>query len=252
MKKIIILAIAMLAMAQAGNASERTDTLDNSVRKVIDCVSVNESHEWEITSLKDDESKPGKFSVVLNGLYLGLGTHNTLDIINNSFEYGILNVAAFEYNTDKGQLLSVGVGFGGKRFSLKRPYMFQREDDGHALNVTTYPQDAVKRNSRLYVHTMHFPLLLRQELFKNWHITVGGIINWNYRVDATNHYKLYNTNYDISQHSLKQNKCTFDWIAGVDFKGIGLYCRYCPAKVLKNNYGPRIHDTWSMGITLGM
>lgn len=254
MKKYFILAIAMFAMAQTSNAADDTDTAIDQNRQGIENL-VNEDNDWELKSthcLKKDNTEPYNWAIVLNGIYFGIGTHNTLDVINNSFEFGLLNLAAFEYNTQRGQLLTVGVGLGAKKYSLKRPYMFVRENQGQALGIETYPEDATKRSSRLYIHSVHFPMMFRQELPHGWHLNFGGIINWNYYVSATNHYELDNTDYDICQHGLKQNKCTFDWMAGVSFKGLGLYCRYRPAKVLKNNYGPRIHDTWSMGITMGL
>lgn len=251
MKKYLILIIAMLAMAQTSNAATDSDTV-NQALQFIDNLGINEENDWEVKATAGDDEKTRNWAIVLNGIYFGIGTHNTLDIINNSFEFGLLNLAALEYDTQHGQLVTVGVGLGAKRYSLKRPYMFVREDQGHELGIEYYPDGANKRSSRLFIHTVHFPVIFRQEFPHGWHISLGGIINWNYHVTASNHYELNNTNYDISQHSLKQNNCTFDWMAGVSFKGLGLYCRYRPAKVLKNNYGPRIHDTWSMGITLGL
>ena len=252
MRKLFILTLAMLAMAQTSNAATDTDTINNKAMQVLDDLGINDENDWEIKATAGDDEKTHNWAIVLNGIYLGLGTHNTLDVINNSFEFGILNLAALEYDSQRGQLITVGVGLGAKKYSLKRPYMFVREEQGNALGIEIYPEGANKRSSRLFIHTVHFPIIFRQELPHGWHITLGGIINWNYYVTASNHYELFHTNYDISQHNLKQNNCTFDWMAGFSYKGLGLYCRYRPAKVLKNNYGPRIHDTWSMGITLGL
>ena len=251
MKKILLITVAMLGVALCGNAANDDETTPNKVREVAEKIGINEDNDWELKSFDQDE-KESNWSVVLNGLYFGIGTHNTLDIINNAFEIGVLNLCAVKYDTQKGQSVSVGVGIGNKSYSLKRPFMFDRDIDSPALGIGIYPDGAVQRSSRLYVHSVQFPMMFRQELPYNWRLTFAGIINWNYKVTATNHYEINDIDYDICQKGLKQNNCSFDWLGAVSFNGFSVYCRYRPAKVLKNNYGPRIHDTWTVGIGIGI
>ena len=101
--------------------------------------------------------------------------------------------------------------------------------------------------SNLNMWALQFPLMFRQKIYKSLAIRVGGIMNWNYRAQIHNKYNIGKTSYDITQKGLKQNKITFDLMAGLSLGHTGIYCRYSPKELFKKGYGPEIKNTWTLG-----
>ena len=136
MKKTILLIAAMFAMAQVCNATSDTVTVIEQPSQVIitetpsgvkvnvqgskddesakytysvehqanDKVTTSQEKDWEIRYpfSKNDESNH-HWSIVMSGFYMGGGIHHSWDKINNSFEIGLLNFAAINYDTHHGQ-----------------------------------------------------------------------------------------------------------------------------------------------------
>ena len=127
--------------------------------------------------------------------------------------------------------------------------MLTVDENDNIVSTTFYPNDAeIKdRSSNLNLWTWQFPLLFRQRIYKSLAIRFGGIMNWNYKAHADNHYIIGNSKYNISQCGLKQNKITFDIIGGLTVGHTGIYCRYSPNEVFKKGYGPEIKNTWTLG-----
>ena len=195
------------------------------------------------------------WTVESSGVYLGLGVKHNWEAINNSFEVGILNIVSINYNSLHGQNLSLGVGFHHRSYSMKRPGMLVRDNNG-VVSLDIYPQSDIaetkNRTSNLNVWAMQLPLIFRQRIYKKFMIGVGGIMNWNFNARADNHYNSNKTDYDTHFKGLHQNKVNFDLIGSLNIGGLGVYCRYSPAKFFKEDYGPEIKNTWTLGLVLGM
>lgn len=271
MKRYFYLLTALLAVAQM--SAQSIDTVrvidqpdrvvitqtSNGVRvNVVDSVSnysftVNrESDDWELNfpyNLSFTKDKSSHWSIIMNGFYMGGGISHSWNMINNSFEIGLLNIAAVNYSSNHGQDISLGIGIHHRSYSLKRPNMLMVGDNDNVVSTTLYPDNVeIKdRSSNLNLWTWQFPLLFRQKIYKSFAIRLGGIMNWNYKAHADNHYIIGNSKYNISQHGLKQNKITFDLIAGLTLSHTGIYCRFSPNEVFKKGYGPEIKNTWTLG-----
>ena len=271
MKRFFYLLTALLAVAQM--SAQSIDTVrvidqpdrvvitqtSNGVRvNVVDSVSnysftVNrETDDWEINfpyNLTFTRDTLSHWAIISNGFYMGGGIHHSWDMINNSFEIGLLNIAAVNYSSHHGQDISLGIGIHHRSYSLKRPNMLMHDENTGVVGTTFYPEgiEVNERSSNLNVWTWQFPLMFRQKIYKTFAIKFGGIMNWNYRAQIHNKYNIGKTSYDITQKGLKQNKITFDLMAGLSLGHTGIYCRYSPNELFKKGYGPEIKNTWTLG-----
>lgn len=281
MKKTILFITAMFAMAPVCNATNDTVTVIEQPSQVIitetpngvkvnvqgskddesakytysvehqanDKVTTSQEKDWEIRYPFSKSDSSSHWSITMDGFYMGGGIHHSWDMINNSFEIGLLNLAAVNYDSHHGQEISLGVGFHHKSFSMKRPNMLVRDEATDVVSPMFYPEgvESKDRTSNLNIWALQFPLMFRQRIYKSFAIRVGGIMNWNYRAHVNNHYNIGKTEYSITQRGLKQNKITFDLMGGLTLGHIGIYCRYSPNEVFKKGHGPEIKDTWTLG-----
>ena len=285
MKKITLLFATMLAMAQAQAAAPDTVTVIEQPSQVIitetptgshvkvigskekedysytytmqhsgnDTVHTTQSTDWELNfPFRKSSNKVYHWSVVCSGLYFGAGLSTSFNLVNNSFNWGILNIASLNYNTLHGQQFSIGVGYDNKRFSLKRPNCFFMDEATNIVGIESYPEGTVDRSSVLSVRTIQFPLQFQQFFGKKFHITLGGTMNWNVYAKCNTHYKVNKTHHDVSYRGIKQNKLTFDVYGALSYNRLGIYCRYSPSDLFKKGYGPEIKNTWTLGAIIAL
>ena len=253
MKKFYLILVAMLAMVQM-NAATPDDAVTTNDAPVTVAANDDENSESAYQHPFMDESKKTKhWSVTTNGFYLGLGVKHNYGVINNSFEVGLLNFAAVNYNSLHGQNLSLGVGIHHRSYSMKRPNMLVR-DNNNVVIESTYPSsdDIKKRSSNLNFWTIQFPLMFTQKIYKKLDITVAGILNWNTFARVDNHYELNKIDYDTHFKGLKQNKVNIDVMGALSWNEFGIYCRYTPGKFFKDGFGPEIKNIWTLGIVVGL
>jgi len=209
---------------------------------------VHTTSDWELNfPFKKSSNKEYHWSIVCSGLYFGAGLGTSYDLVNNSFNWGLLNLASLNYNTLHGQQFSIGVGYDNKRFSLKRPNCFVMDEETNIVGIESYPEGTVDRSSVISVRTIQFPLQFQQFFGKKFHITLGGTMNWNVYAKCNTHYKVNKTHHDVSYRGIKQNKLTFDVYGALSYNRIGIYCRYSPCNVFKKGFGPEIKNTWTLG-----
>ena len=214
---------------------------------------VHTTSDWELNfPFKKNRNKKYHWSIVSSGLYFGAGVGTSYDLVNNCFNWGILNFASLNYNTLHGQQFSIGVGYDNKRFSLKRPNCFVMDEATNIVGIESYPEGTVDRSSVLSVRTIQFPLQFQQFIGKDFHITLGGTMNWNVYAKCNTHYKVNKTHHDVSYRGIKQNKLTFDAYGALSYNRIGIYCRYSPCNMFKNGYGPEIKNTWTLGAIIAL
>ena len=235
MKKFALIIAAMLVMAP------------------FNAIAADEESDFEVSHpFKENTTH---WSLETSGVYLGLGVKHNWDAINNSFEAGLLNITSINYNSLHGQNLSLGVGIHHRSYSMKRPGMLMRDDNG-VVGLGHYPADGVDqikdRTSNLNMWALQFPLMFRQRIYKKLEIGVAGIMNWNFNARVDNHYEMNKIDHDTHYKGLKQNKVSFDILGTLTWNGVGLYCRYSPGKFFKDGHGPEIKNTWTLGINFGL
>ena len=255
MKRFILTLATMLTMAgmnvvAADNAVATASEAPVAVAADEDNAEIAYKHPFA-----DDENSTKHWTIASGGFYIGLGVKHSFDKINNSFEVGLLNVAAVNYNSLHGQNLSLGVGIHHRSYSMKRPHMLLRDASSEVI-VGEYPSvnvDEIKnRSSNLNVWALQVPLMFSQKIVKKLDITVAGIMNWNFLARADNHYEINKIEHDTRYKGLKQEKINVDFLGALSWNQFGIYCRYSPGKFFKKGYGPEIKNTWTVGLTLGL
>ena len=290
MKKTILLFAAMFAMALVCNATNDTVTVIDQPSQVIitetpsgtevrvsgtkdnnnynytysvnhaanDEVHTSQSSDWELNFpfKRNDEDKPYHWSLEAKGLYFGGGLHTSNEMVNNSYNWGFLQIVGVNYRTLHGQHFSLGVGYDSKRFSLKRPNCFVMDENTNVVSTDlypdVYPSEISNRSSILNVRAIQFPLLFQQDITKDFRIILGATMNWNVYAKCNTHYKVNTIDYDITYHHIKQNKLTFDVLGSIGWEGLALYCRYSPNEMFKKGFGPEIKETWTLGVAIGL
>ena len=215
-----------------------------------DSIHTSQNIDWDLNfPFKKNKKKDYHWTMETKGLYFGGGLKTSWNLVNNSFNWGILNIASVNYHTLHGQHFSLGVGYDNKRFSLKRPYCFVKYERPDVVDVSLYNDVSIyDRSSVLSVRAIQFPLLFQQDFGKEFHLVLGASMNWNVYAKCNTHFKTVNkTNYDISYRDIKQNKITFDVIGALSFDGLAIYCRYTPGNMFKKGFGPEIKNTWMLG-----
>lgn len=240
-------------MKVIGSENDKNDNYTYSVEHSSnDTVHTTQGSDWELNfpyNLSFTKNKDYHWSIIMNGFYMGGGIHHSWGVINNSFEIGLLNIAAINYDSKHGQDISLGVGIHHKSFSLKRPNMLMCDENTGIVSSTLYPDVAEikERTSNLNIWALQFPLMFRQRIYKSFAIKLGCIMNWNYKAHVNNHYNIGKTEYSITERGLKQNKITFDLMGGLSLSHTGIYVRFSPNEVFKKGYGPEIKNTWTLG-----
>ena len=253
MKKIALLFVAMFAMVQMNAATDAATT--ESAPEAPTAVAADDNDSPYKRPFTNDGESKSHWSVVTDGFYLGMGIKHDWDVINNSFEIGLLNIVGVRYNSLHGQTLSLGMGIHHRSYSMKRPNMLERAAASQVVTVGVYPtlNDEIKdRASNLNLWTLQFPLMFSQRIYKKLNITVAGIMNWNTYARVDNHYEMNKIDYDTRYKDLKQNKINFDFMGSLTWNEFGVYCRYSPGKFFEEGYGPEIKKTWTLGIMLGL
>ncbi len=218
-----------------------------------DSVGTSQSTDWELNlPFMKSSHKDYHWSIVSSGIYFGAGLSTSYDLVNNSFNWGWLNIASLNYNTLHGQNFSIGVGYDYKRFSLKRPNCFVMDEATNIVGTGFFPEGTIDRSSVLSVRALQFPLQFQQFIGKDFHITLGGTMNWNVYAKCNTHYKVNKTHHDVSYRGIKQNKLTFDVYGALSYNRFSLYCRYSPCNMFKKGYGPEIKNTWMLGVALAL
>lgn len=218
-----------------------------------DSVHTSQDVDWDLNfPFKKNKKTNYHWCIESKGLYFGGGLKTSYDLVNNSFNWGLLHILGINYSTLHGQEFSFGIGYDNKRFSLKRPNCFVMDEATNIVGIDTYPDDVKDRSSVLSIRAIQFPLLFQQNLGKDCHIVLGASMNWNVYAKCNTHYKVNKTNYEISYRGIKQNKLTFDVIGAFSFDGLALYCRYSPCNMFKKGFGPEIKNTWTMGVSIGL
>ena len=204
---------------------------------------------------KGDTRTGGRWEVFFGGVYLGWGHTNATGAwhgtTGKTFEVGVLNVIGLGYHFGDRNRLSLGMGYQAKYHALKKGYCFA-DDAQNNVVIANYPANYDHTSSEVLVHTMQVPLLYAKGFGKRCWIYGGGTMNWNFHATYNNHYELENKkSVNETTRKLHQRKISFDMLAGVQWRGLGVYFRYSPKALFKEGYGPELNKSWTVGLSLG-
>ncbi len=134
--------------------------------------------------------------------------------------------------------LSAGLGFNWRSYTLKgRDLGFYKVSN--VIGVLHPEANLDDFSSNIHTTALAMPLFVKQEFCKNFAISLGAQLNWNYYARIHNYYEQGDIETDQSTRKIGQRPFTVDLMGIVHFcKGGGIYFKYSPMSVLKKDKGP--------------
>ncbi len=169
--------------------------------------------------------------------------------MGHSIDIGWLTVVGAKFNTGHGQRITMGVGINWRNYRLNNDVRFI--DDGERLAVAPYPEGASKRLSRVKVFSLTMPVLFKQRIVDKLDIFAGPVVNFNLRASVLTQYQLNDEKVKVSHTGIHQIPVTVDIMGGLKWRAIGVYIRYSPCHVLKEEHAPAFTPlTVGLGLAL--
>lgn len=251
MKKLILL--ALLAVGMTANAEEKdgNDVMsgaDTALFTVDDDDDVSVKNNMDVINLGDGKDEDDHWSM---HLYVGgILPTNVPDKMKFSDRYCMefnWTVVQYDYQPKNSKFtLSAGLGFNWRKYELYgHKEMFTKVGDV----VTVVPAGANMDDLWSDIHTtsLSMPLLVKYSFSKDFAISLGGQLNWNYYARIQTSYEHGDDYTDIYTKDIGQRPFTVDIMGIVHLWGMGIYCKYSPMSVLKSGRGPEFKS-----VTIGI
>ena len=147
-------------------------------------------------------------------------------------------VVQYDYTPGKSNTtLSAGLGFNWRSYTLSghKDGFFKANDK---INVGPAGANMDDFSSNIHTVGLNMPLLVNQKFSKNFAVSLGAQLNWNYYARVNNYYK--NDDMETETHTKKigQRPFTVDVLGIIHLGALGVYCKYSPMSVLKKDKGP--------------
>lgn len=141
------------------------------------------------------------------------------------------------------QTYSAGFQLGWHNYGLSTEKMFVKDDAG-VIGLTDYPANSGHKHSSIGVFSISVPLLFTQKFDQkgNIKLSVGPVVNFNVHGSLTSDYEIGDVETELTTRKIGQRPVTIDFMGILKFYGVGLYCKYSPMSVLKNDRGPQFHS----------
>ena len=141
---------------------------------------------------------------------------------------------------------SAGLGFDWRNYTLS----------GHEKSFVKFPANTIPghpddlvdvvtpvdrcdaRSSRIHTVSLSMPLMVKQRFNKNFAISVGAQLNWNFRAHLHNYYEEGDIEITEDTKKIGHRPLTVDILGIVHIERFGLYCKYSPMSVMKKDRGP--------------
>lgn len=134
--------------------------------------------------------------------------------------------------------LSAGLGLNWRNYTLSgHDMMFVKGND--VVGVIGREGKMSELSSRVHTQSLSMPLLIKQHFGKNFAISLGTQLNWNYYARLSNYYEMDDHEIDDQTKKIGERPITIDILGIVHIaKGFGVYCKYSPMSVFKKDKGP--------------
>ncbi len=145
------------------------------------------------------------------------------------------------------QSYSTGLWIQWNRYTLDNKMFYKATDNVVALQ--DFPAGVSSPRSRINIFSLSVPLFFTQKLGResDWSVTLGPVVNFNVRGRVNNEYDQGDDVYDITTKGINYRPVTIDLMGMLQYKGVGIYCKYSPMSVLKKDMGPQFRS-----LTLGV
>ncbi len=169
-------------------------------------------------------------------------------------EAGVHNLICFNYAPIKfGPQLRSGIGLSSKLwFSHKDRYYGKDENgviDDALLSSVEYVDGMYNSRSTLQTMSLQFCQDIYQPIGRRWFIGAGAIVNWNFKMNLTNKYKLKGEEITEDLHHLNYKPFTVDWKFFVGTRNCEYYIMCMPKNMFKDKKGPNTSEV-AFGISV--
>ena len=162
-----------------------------------------------------------------------------------SWEIGV-TVLQYDYTPKNWKTtFSAGLGLDWRNYTLKgHDNAFEKfpaskiKQPNDCVYVVTPVDKCDARSSRIHTVSLSMPLLVKQSFSKNFAISVGAQLNWNFRAHIHNYYEEGDIEISEDTKKIGQRPFTVDVLGIVHVHKYGIYCKYSPMSVLKTDRGP--------------
>ena len=148
-------------------------------------------------------------------------------------------VVQYDYTPAKSNTtLSAGLGLNWRNYTLSghKDGFFKLND---VVGVGEIGKEYDDFSSRINTTSLSMPLLVKQRFNKNFAISLGAQLNWNFYGRIHNYMEQDEHETDDYTKKIGQRPFSVDVLGIVHFsKGFGIYCKYSPMSVLKKDRGP--------------
>ena len=224
MKKVLLLdflAVGMTAYAQ--EVDEKTVE--------IKYVEVNDG------GIKLDEDNNWKMHLYV-GVDIPVSAPDGVDFAPfRSWEIGA-TLAQYEYTLKNSKTtLCAGIGVDWRNYTLSgHDKMFAKVND--IVGVYDRKGDMSELASRISTCSLSLPLMVKQSFNKDFAISLGAQLNWNFYSRVNNYYEENDNEIDIQTKKIGERPITIDVLGMLHFGDFAVYCKYSPMSVLKKDKGP--------------
>ena len=229
MKKLLLM--AFLAVGMTANAETRVTNDDDDV-KINQGINLGKG--------KDDNDRWTMHFQV--GVDIPTGAPDGVDFAPfRSWEF---NWTFLQYDyTPKNMktTFSAGLGLDWRNYTLSgHNKMFAKLGDVVRVGASTPEMENL--SSSIHTMALSMPLLVKQRFSKNFAISLGAQLNWNVRGLINNDFDQGDDECDIDTKKIGERPFTVDMLGIIHIWEIGLYCKYSPMSVLKQDRGPEFQS----------
>jgi hypothetical protein len=221
MKKLLFM--AFLAVGMTANAETFVDDDDDNAKEGLE--------------LSKDEDESWSMHLQL-GVDIPTGAPDGVDFApfrSWEFQWTILQYGYTPKNTKT--TFSVGMGFNWRNYTLSgHDKMFSKVND--VTLVTPSASTMHELSSSIHTTSLSMPLLVKQRFSKDFALSLGAQLNYNFHGRVINEYEHGDDDVDISTKKIGERPFTVDLLGIVHVCQLGFYCKYSPMSVLKKDRGP--------------
>lgn len=169
--------------------------------------------------------------------------------IENCFEIGVAEIIGIQWRPwQRGPKFDVGLGFGMRRYLASDGMLFSKSGD--RLCSVNAPDEIVVDHARWDVFTFDVPLMITQQIYRDFGISIGALVNFNTYSRATSQWQHDGIRYRETLKGLQQRLVTVDIVGIIGLTSwIGAYAKWCPTSVMQAHNGPDF-KSWAVGVAL--
>ena len=262
MKRLALLFGLLFALTARANDVETDVTTVHTDASATELTDAHSPRHHRRHNARRKHRSGGDFGDFHVGFVTALGAPAGMNVdFWSSGEIGFAPAAYRWYTRSGKQNVSVSFGFNWRNYRMTGHNRFVKDGSGY-LTVEPYPAAVASSAefSRIKVFSLYLPLRYTVNLSDDWALSAGAILNFNTYASVETHYKEV-TNFPTLdtkvtsrvQESIKklhQRPVTVDFLAQLNWRGVGLYVKYSPCQVINPDWGPDF-SSLSTGVSLG-